>query len=74
MEMALLVGRSRLPELLAKKRMSQAELARRLEVSEALISRIINGDGKHHFSYEKALNAAFILGCLAEELHEIIEQ
>lgn len=63
-----------MPELLKKKHMSQAELARRLEVTEALISRIINGGGKHQFSYEKAINAASILECLAEELHEIIEQ
>jgi transcriptional regulator with XRE-family HTH domain len=69
--MALLVGRSRLPELLAKKRLSQAEFSRLLGVSEAYISRIISGNGKHQFSYEKAINAANILDCLVEDLHEI---
>lgn len=71
MYMALLVGRSRLPELLAKKRLSQAEFSRLLGVSEAYISRIISGNGKHQFSYEKAINAANILDCLVEDLHEI---
>lgn len=67
--MALRVGRSRLPELLEAKRMSQVDLARRLNVSEAFISQVISG--KRYFSYDTALNAAWILKCKMEDLHEI---
>ena len=66
--MALQIGRSRLPELLATKRMTQAEFSRRLGVSQAFISQLIAGE--RHFSYPMAANAARILGCLMEELHE----
>jgi len=68
--MALRTGRSRLPELLGD--LSQAEFARRLGVSEAFVSQIINGNGKKKFSYEMAKNAADILGCQMEDLHEWI--
>lgn len=68
--MALHVGRSRLPELLKAKRMSQAEFARRLNVSEPFISQIISGYRNAKFSYEMAQNAAKILGVNMELLHE----
>lgn len=66
--MALQAGRSRLSEHLASKRISQAEFARRLNISEGFVSQVING--KRTFSYEMAMNAAMILGCDMEALHE----
>lgn len=68
--MALRVGRSRLPELLKPKRMSQAAFARRLGVSEPFISHIISGYRGTTFSYEMAKNAAVILGVKMEDLHD----
>lgn len=62
------IGRSRLPELLAEKRMSQADFARRLNVTEGFISKIISLESK--FSIVKAKEAAFILGCYIDELYE----
>lgn len=67
--MALRVGRSRLPELLEARHMSQVDLAILMDVSEAFISQVISG--KKKFSYENALNAAKILKCRMEDLHEI---
>ncbi|MNW50246.1 helix-turn-helix protein [compost metagenome] len=61
-------GRSRLPELLKANRMKQVDLANYLDVSPALISRIIAGE--RLFSYPLAARAAFKLGCTMEELHE----
>lgn len=65
--MALRIGRSRLPELLKSRRMSQVELSRRMNVSEAFVSKIISGDSK--LSLLKAKLAADILGCMIEELY-----
>lgn len=67
--MAPRIGRSRLPELLDAKRMKQTDLARILGVTDAFISQIISG--KRYFSYPLSIHAADILGCLAEELHDI---
>lgn len=64
--MALLIGRSRLPELMGT--MPQRELARRLEVTDGFISEVISG--KKKFSLELARNAADILGVSIEELYE----
>lgn len=66
--MALQVGKSRLPILLKAKRLSQAEFSRLLGVSEAFISQVIKGH--RYFSYPLAVNAAYILGCTLDELHE----
>jgi transcriptional regulator with XRE-family HTH domain len=66
--LALRLGRSRLPELLKAKRLTQAEFARLLGVSEAFISQVIAG--LRYFSYPVAANAAYILGCTMEALHE----
>jgi transcriptional regulator with XRE-family HTH domain len=66
--MALRFGRSRLPELLAAKGMSQAEFARRLKTSEAYVSRIISG--KQRFGLLKAKRAARILDCYIDDLYE----
>lgn len=68
--MALRVGRSRLPELLKAKGYSQSEFARLLGVSRAFISQVIKGE--KYFSYPLGINAAFLLDCPMEELHEII--
>jgi len=70
--MAPRIGRSRLPELLASRKLSQAELARRLGLSTSFISQIVTG--KAFFSYETAKAAARILGCSMEELHEWPEE
>jgi transcriptional regulator with XRE-family HTH domain len=66
--MPFLIGRSRLPELLVQKHMSQAEFARRLDVTEGYISKIIRLDSK--FSIIKAKEAANILGCYIDDLYE----
>lgn len=67
--MALHVGRSRLPELLNAKGLTQADFARLLEVSEPFVSQVISG--KKYFSYPVAVRAAYVLGCTMEDLHEI---
>jgi transcriptional regulator with XRE-family HTH domain len=68
--MPFLFGRSRLPELLAEKRLTQAEFARRLNVTEGYISKIISLDSK--FSLIKAKEAAHVLGCYIDDLYEFI--
>jgi transcriptional regulator with XRE-family HTH domain len=68
--MAPQIGRSRLPELLATKGWSQAEFARRLGISEGFLSQVISG--KRYFSYPTASEAAWLLGCSMEDLHERI--
>lgn len=70
--MALQIGRSRLPELLRDRNMSQRELARRIEVSESFVSQVINSNGKITFSLVKAKEAADVLGCYIDDLHEWI--
>lgn len=65
--MAVSVGRSRLPELLARRGISQAEFSRRLGVTESFISQVIKG--KKQFSYEMAKNASMILWCAMDDLH-----
>jgi transcriptional regulator with XRE-family HTH domain len=64
--------RSRLPELLAARGLTQAEFARRLKVSEAFISQIIKGS--RYFSYPLAAEAARILKCKIGELYEIYDE
>lgn len=66
--MALHVGRSRLPELYEARHITQAEFSRMLGVSEAFLSNVKNG--KKYFSYELSVNAAKILRCTVEKLHE----
>lgn len=65
--MALWLGRSRLPELLEAKRLSQAEFARKLGITEAFVSQVIKGI--RYFSYPVSAQAAYILGCTIEDLH-----
>ena len=66
--MVLRFGRSRLPELLQLRRMSQAEFARKLGVAEAYVSQIISG--KIRFGLLKAKRAAVILKCTIDDLYE----
>jgi transcriptional regulator with XRE-family HTH domain len=63
-----LPGRSRLPYLLARKKMKQTDLAAKLGLTDGFISQVISG--KRFFSYPTAAHAAKILGCTMEELHE----
>lgn len=64
--MGLQRGRCRLPELLGD--MTQTEFAKRLGVSDPFVSKLIKGE--KHFSLELAVNAAYILNCLPEDLYE----
>lgn len=66
--MALQFGRSRLPELLEKKRMSQVEFALKMEISESFVSKIISGRSK--LSLLSSKRASDILGCTINELYE----
>lgn len=65
-------GRSRLPYLLAKKRMKNVDLANHLGVTSGFITLIIQGE--RYFSYPLAAKAARKLECTMEELHEWIEE
>lgn len=66
--MALQYGRSRLPELLKEKGMSQAEFARRMNKTAAYVSQIISGNS--NFSLMSAKKAALILDCTIDDLYE----
>lgn len=66
--MALRIRRSRLPALLKSRKMTQAELARRIDVSEPFITQIINLSAK--FSLVKAKETADIFGCYIDDLYE----
>lgn len=61
-------GRSRLPELLDRKRMSQVDFAAKLRVTEGFVSQIISGKSK--FSLISARDAAKILSCMIEDLYD----
>lgn len=69
--MAVSVGRSRLPELLTKRGLSQTKFAELLGVSDAFVSQVISG--KRYFSYPLAIKAADILKCKSDDLHVIIK-
>jgi transcriptional regulator with XRE-family HTH domain len=66
--LALHVGRSRLPELLNERNMTQAEFARRIGVSNPFITQIIKGDSV--FSLSKAKIAADVLKCTINDLYD----
>lgn len=59
-----------MPELLYAKRMTQADFARRLDMSEGYVSQLISGKSK--FSLLAAKRAANILGCKIDDLYEWI--
>jgi transcriptional regulator with XRE-family HTH domain len=65
------VGKCLLRYHLAKKRMSQVELAMLVNKTEQTISRYVNDQSI--MSYETALNIAAALDCEMEELYEIIK-
>ncbi|WP_369016296.1 helix-turn-helix transcriptional regulator [Paenibacillus sp. GbtcB18] len=66
--MALRIGRSRLPELLRRADMTQAELARRIMLSESFISKVIAGQKR--LSVIKMKMAANALQCSMDDLYE----
>lgn len=59
-----------MPELLKRKRMTQAEFARRMDISESYVSQIISGKSK--FSLLGCKEAAVILGVKMDDLYEWI--
>lgn len=70
--MALQFGRCRLPKLLEVRHMSQAEFARRLEISEAYASQLASGVRK--FTFIMAMRASRILQCKPSDLYEWIDE
>lgn len=70
--MALHFGRSRLPELLESRHMSQVEFARRMGFSEAYVSQLAKG--KRKFTFLMAMRAAKILQCSLPDLYEWIDK
>lgn len=66
--MTLRVGRCRLPILLRKADMTQNELARRIGVSESMISKYIAGEKV--MSLVRAKHISDIVGCSIEDLYE----
>ncbi|WP_217557619.1 helix-turn-helix transcriptional regulator [Paenibacillus sp. GbtcB18] len=70
--MALRIERSRLPELLAQAGMTQTQLARRLDVSDAFIHKVVKGD--RHLSLTKSKEAAIILDCSIDDLYEWVDE
>ncbi|RUS42257.1 helix-turn-helix transcriptional regulator [Cohnella sp. AR92] len=69
MPSSLHLGESRVPELCRKRGITQAELARRLGVTRQFIYKV--NQRLANFSFEQAINAAYILDCRAEDLHVI---
>jgi DNA-binding XRE family transcriptional regulator len=65
------VGKCLLRYHLAKKKMSQQELADRVDKTKQTISRYVNNQSV--MSYETALNVARVLECDMEDLYEILE-
>lgn len=66
--MAPELGRCRLPELLEVRGITRAEFARRLGVSEQMVSKYISGEKR--LSLYRAKEAASILQCQIEDLYE----
>ncbi|MFD1128244.1 helix-turn-helix domain-containing protein [Paenibacillus provencensis] len=69
--MALARGRCRLRYLLARARMSQAELGRRTDYSPQQISNWVNEREK--IPWDAALNIAYVLSCSMEDLYEVVD-
>lgn len=61
------IGKSRIPEHLKRIGMSQAEYARRLNVSESFASQLASGDKT--LSLIKAKISAHIFGCYIDDLY-----
>lgn len=69
MATSLRLGESRLPSLLRKADMTQAEFARRLGVSRQYITKIIKRE--RTFTLEQGIHAGFILNCDTNDLYVI---
>ncbi|MFD2330047.1 helix-turn-helix transcriptional regulator [Cohnella sp. GCM10020058] len=69
--MALRMGRSLLNLRIKEAGLTQAEFANRLGVGRSFVSMVASGE--RTLSYERAMNAARILGCKMEDLNEWIE-
>ncbi|WP_413006760.1 helix-turn-helix domain-containing protein [Paenibacillus sp. 1P03SA] len=68
LSLALRIGRSRLPELLGSKGMTQAQLAQRLNLSDSFVSKVVHGERR--LSLVKTREAAIILNCYMDDLYE----
>lgn len=68
--MAPQFGRSRLPELLAQARLKQTDFAKRMKLSDTMVSRIISGEKR--LSLLRAKQASDILDCQIDDLYEWI--
>ncbi|WP_020425759.1 helix-turn-helix domain-containing protein [Paenibacillus riograndensis] len=68
--MKLSRGRCRLRYLLARAKMTQAELSRRAEYSPKQISNWVND--REMMSYDAAATVAHVLGCQMEDLYELM--
>ncbi|MFD3261832.1 helix-turn-helix domain-containing protein [Paenibacillus lentus] len=68
--MALARGRCRLRYLLARKDMTQAELARRTGYQRQQVSNWVND--REPIPWDAGLNIAYVLECQMEELYEVI--
>lgn len=67
--LSLELGESRIPELLLRRKKTQASLARRLGVSPQFISQVIKKE--RTLSLTQAINAAHFLECRVEDLYHI---
>lgn len=63
-------GRCRLRYLLAKAKITQAELARRTGYSKQQISNWVNN--RELMSFEAAATVSYVLKCQIEELYELV--
>ncbi|WP_068775793.1 helix-turn-helix transcriptional regulator [Paenibacillus sp. FJAT-26967] len=70
--MALRIERSRLPILLAQAGMTQAQLARRLKLSDSFIHKVIKGE--RQLSLTKSKEAAIIFDCSIDDLYEWVDE
>lgn len=68
--MKLSRGRCRLRYLLAKVKMSQAELSYRTGYSAQQISNWVNN--REMMSYDAAATISYVLGCQMEDLYELM--
>jgi transcriptional regulator with XRE-family HTH domain len=62
------IRRSRLPELMKARGLSQVEFAHRVDISESHVSKIISLESK--FSLIKGKRAADVLGVHLDDLYE----
>lgn len=68
--MAILIGECLLRQRLREVRMSQEALAKRLNISQQMVSRFVNN--KDIMSLEMAFNVADVLGCSVNDLYRLV--